>query len=127
MILGTGCDITEISRIEHALRRFGDHFLDRILAQQEKDAIHGPLPAFLAGRFAAKEACAKAFGLGFQQGLTMPQIVVTNNALGSPELFFLGRARRLAEERGIKVTHLSISHEQRFAIAFVVFEGSPLS
>ncbi|MBQ7584659.1 MAG: holo-ACP synthase [Desulfovibrionaceae bacterium] len=123
MILGTGCDITEIERIKQSLDRFGDHFLDHILSPKERTYIHGSLATFLAGRFAAKEACAKAFGTGFQQGLTMTQIEIENDPLGCPRLNFTGYAQELAQHKGLVKSFLSISHEQRFAIAFVVFEG----
>ena len=123
MILGIGCDITEIERLETTLKRFGDHFLKHILSDFERTQIHGSLATFLAGRFAAKEACAKAFGTGFRDGLTMPQIEVANDDLGRPTLIFQGEAASLAKRLGVQRSFLSISHERRFAVAYVLLEG----
>ena len=123
MILGIGCDITDIGRITQSLEKFGDKFLRHILSPRELSLKHGPLAAFVAGRFAAKEACAKAFGTGFRQGLTMPQIEIVNDALGAPKLVFTNFAQELALRKRVQQSFLSISHEQKFAVAFVVLEG----
>lgn len=123
MILGIGCDIVSIERIQRVLDRFGSHFAAKILSEDENKEIHGPLPIFLAGRFAAKEACAKAFGTGFRNGLAFPHIEVKNNALGRPILVFREKAHSLAQELGVHKAFLSISHEQSHAVAFVILEG----
>ncbi|MBQ7738346.1 MAG: holo-ACP synthase [Desulfovibrionaceae bacterium] len=123
MIIGIGCDIADIERIETTLERFGDNFLKHILSDFERTQIHGPKATFLAGRFAAKEACAKAFGTGFSQGLSMPQIEVTNDERGRPSLIFQGEAQVLAKHLGVRRSFLSISHERKFAVAYVVLEG----
>lgn len=122
MIFGIGCDITDIARIERALDRFGDHFLQRILSKREQAGLHGPTASYVAGRFAAKEATAKAFGTGFRNGLWMTQIEILNNDLGAPCVHLCEAARAFAEHHNIGHCFLSISHEQRFAVAYVVLE-----
>ncbi|MBQ7608382.1 MAG: holo-ACP synthase [Desulfovibrionaceae bacterium] len=122
MVFGIGCDITDIRRIRHALDRFGDKFISKILSKKEKNCLHGPKETFLAGRFAAKEAAAKALGTGFSQGIWMTDIEIVNADGGSPVLSFAGGALAFARSKGISKTFISISHEQNFAIAFVVLE-----
>ena len=122
MIYGTGCDIVEIPRIEHALSRFGERFMNKILSAREQKEVHGRLAEYLAARFAAKEAAVKALGTGFRQGIQMPQIEITNNALGAPSLTFLDEASRYASEHGITRAFVSLSHERHSAVAFVVLE-----
>lgn len=123
MIIGIGTDIVSIERMRRALARHGERFARRILAQQELQAYRtARQPAsFLAKRFAAKEAAAKAFGTGFRDGLTLRDIIVRNDLLGRPLLEFDGRARGLCDELGVGGHHLSLSDEREYAIAFVTF------
>lgn len=122
MIYGTGCDITEIARIEHALERFGDHFMQKILSPREREELHGRPAEYLAGRFAAKEAAVKALGTGFRAGIQMAHVEILNNELGAPVLTFLAQALDYAKAHGITRNFLSLSHERRYAVAFVVLE-----
>jgi len=78
--------------------------------------------AFLAKRFAAKEAAAKALGTGIRDGLRLAHFAIGHDALGRPTLSLLKRAAELADAAGIIATHLSISDEGGWAQAFVVFE-----
>lgn len=121
MIYGIGTDIVSIQRIAKALERHGKRFADRILASGEAPAFaKSTQPVhFLAKRFAAKEAAAKAFGTGFRDGLVMTDIAVTHDDRGKPMLAFSGRAQRLCEELGIGEHFISISDEKEHAIAFV--------
>ncbi len=123
MIFGIGCDIVEIERIEHALERFGDRFMQKILSAREQAELHGRAAAYLASRFAAKEAAVKALGTGFRNGIQMPQIEITNNALGAPCLTFLGEAQRYAQSKYVSQAFVSLSHERHAAVAFVVLEA----
>lgn len=123
MIFGIGTDIVSVERIRNALKRHGDRFPRRVLAENEWDAYQrSARPVyFLAKRFAAKEAAAKAFGTGFRDGLTMHHISVVNDSKGKPELFFSGRASELCDELGIGQHFLSLSDERENAVAFVTF------
>lgn len=121
MIYGIGTDIVRVARMEAGLARFGERFARRILADAEWEGFRrAPHPArFLAKRFAAKEAAAKAFGTGFRDGLGLSQIVVAHDARGRPLLEFSGRAAEFVREEGIGAAHLSVSDEDSHAIAFV--------
>lgn len=123
MIFGIGTDIVSIERIRTAIQRHGSRFADRVLSSVEMEIYHAsPKPEyFLAKRFAAKEAAAKAFGTGFRDGLAMHDIAVVNDNKGKPELRFSGRAASLCEELGIGEHFVSLSDERDHAIAFVTF------
>ena len=122
MIYGIGTDIVSIARIATALERHGVRFAERILAPSEREAFRESARQehFLAKRFAAKEAAAKAFGTGFRDGLCMSDIAVTHDGRGRPLLSFGGRAQSLCEELGIGEHYLSISDEKDNAIAYVI-------
>lgn len=122
MIYGIGTDIVSIARIASALQRHGERFAHRILAESEQPAFaEAARPEhFLAKRFAAKEAAAKAFGTGFSDGLCMSDIAVTHDSRGRPLLSFGGRAESLCRELGIGEHFLSISDEKDTAIAYVI-------
>lgn len=125
MIRGVGVDIVLIDRIRGALDRFGDRFASKILSREEL-GIFSASPnkvAFLAKRFAAKEAASKALGTGMRQGVHFVQIVVTHNQNGAPALELKGNAKRVADSLGVDQIFLSVSDERDSAIAFVLFEG----
>jgi len=121
MIFGIGTDIVQVARIQQSLDRYGDRFVQRILADVEVDDYQRSIyPArFLARRFAAKEALAKAYGTGFTGGLTFRDIVVSHDPAGKPLLQLLGRAAELRQEMGIGEDFVSISDEKEYAVAFV--------
>jgi holo-[acyl-carrier protein] synthase len=75
---------------------------------------------YLAGRFAVKEAALKALGVGLQGDFLLNEIETINLASGAPKLVLAGSALKLARREGIRELHVSISHELRFAVAFVV-------
>lgn len=124
MIFGIGTDIVRIQRMEDDLTRFGDRFVKRILTEGELKEYQDDANKanFLARRFAAKEAAAKAMGTGFRNGLTWRDIEVTHNSQGRPLLIFHGQARRFADEQRIIVAHLSLADEHDHAVAFVTLE-----
>ncbi len=121
MIHGIGTDIVAVARMGANLERFGDRFASRILAPAERPGFEVTIKKahYLAKRFAAKEAAAKAMGTGFIDGMTLPQIYVDHDERGRPLLRFEGRAAQLRDALGIGQAHLSISDEDDYAIAFV--------
>lgn len=124
MIFGIGTDIVEVSRIEDSLARFGNSFAERILNEAEwQSYMQSNTPArFLAKRFAAKEAFAKALGTGLRGPATFQNIGVTHDDLGKPVLDIAADLQALLDNKGIRYTHLSISDEKALAAAFVVLE-----
>jgi holo-[acyl-carrier protein] synthase len=122
-IVGIGTDIVSIARIQSIWDRFGSAFARRILATSELERLslsRDPVP-FLAKRYAAKEAVSKALGTGFRpQGILLTEIGVNNDALGRPYLEFSGSAGREMMRLNIIESHLSLSDEKEFALAFVV-------
>ncbi len=126
MIFGVGTDIVEISRIQTAIERFGNAFAYRVLHAKEQEVMP-PLDttrgvAWLAARFAAKEAAVKALGTGFRLGITFKSLAVLTNHLGKPELHFFDKALEYIEKKKITASHVSISHERKNAVAFVMLE-----
>ena len=95
MILGIGIDLCDIRRMERALERFGERFTKRIYADNEKvkaDKRPNPAASYALG-FAAKEACAKALGTGFRQGVFWRDLVVANHPTGQPYMILTGGAK----------------------------------
>lgn len=125
-ILGVGTDLVDIRRIEAALQRFGGRFVNRVLTADElaEWQDHGARAAFVARRFAAKEAVSKAFGCGIGADLAFRDIQVGHDSRGAPRLEFLGRGAEQARRRGVTACHLSLSDERFHALAFVVLEGA---
>jgi len=127
VIFGIGTDIVRIPRMADNLARYGERFAARILTEAEmavfRDSLHPAKQAqFLAKRFAAKEATAKALGTGFRDGLSLRDIGVNNDVLGKPVLIFSERAKQILRNEGIGGFHLSLSDESEYAIAYVVLE-----
>lgn len=125
MIVGLGLDLARIDRVERAWRRFGGRFLERCFTPAEAaQALSRPRPAgALAMRFAAKEAFAKAAGLGMR-GLGWREIEVAHEATGRPYLILHGRAAAWAARRQVAASHLSLTDDGDYAAAVVVLEKS---
>jgi holo-[acyl-carrier protein] synthase len=99
MILGVGSDLIDIRRIEAAITRFGDRFIDRIFTEAERRRCErraNPGPSY-ARRFAAKEAAAKALGTGFRSGVFWRDLGVVNMPSGQPGMQLTGGALRRLE------------------------------
>ena len=124
MIYGIGTDIVATRRVSAALEKFGERFAARILAPEERAefAAHKSPARFLAKRFAAKEAFAKALGTGIRHPATLHNIRIGHDSLGKPTLAFDPALAFDLEQRGIRAHHLSLSDEQDMAVAFVVLE-----
>jgi len=122
IIAGIGTDLVEIARLAGALERHGERFGERILGSQEQVDWRraGCSPRFLAKRFAAKEAAAKALGTGFRNGVRFADIQVIHDDLGKPYLDFTAAAAARAAELGVIQSELSITDERAYALAFVV-------
>ncbi len=123
MIAGVGTDIVAVARLGKLYERHGQRVLAKLLSSRESAEFAGVRePArFLAKRFAAKEAFAKALGSGLVAPATMPNIGVAHDAQGRPLFEYAAAlAAHLAQRR--LVAHLSISDENDFAVAFVVME-----
>ncbi len=123
-IHGIGSDLIRVARLEAVLARHGERFARRILDSSElvDYATCSDRAAFLAKRFAAKEAAAKALGTGIRDGLRLAHIGVDHDRLGRPVLRLSGRAAELAEQCAIVASHLTLADEGGWAQAFVVFE-----
>jgi holo-[acyl-carrier protein] synthase len=124
VIYGIGTDIVEVSRIEESLARFGNAFAERILTEQEwlSFSQSHTKARFLAKRFAAKEAFAKALGTGLRTPATFQNIGVSHDSLGKPILIMAPELQQLLDQKNISQQHLSISDEKALAVAFVVLE-----
>jgi holo-[acyl-carrier protein] synthase len=121
-VLTTGIDIIEVDRIDRAIIRHGQRFFDRFFTAQELIDARGHTPA-LAGRFAAKEAVAKALGTGIGD-VGWKEIEIVVGPRKEPLLFLHGRAAHLAETMGLASWSISISHTHEHAVAIVVAQGA---
>ena len=121
MKLQTGVDLIEIARIGEVVRRHGRRYLERIYTPAELAQSH-QRPEYLAGRFAAKEAVAKALGTGIGE-VAWKDIEVLGDEEHAPVLTLTGAARRRAEDLGLSTWSLSISHTTDQAMAFAVAVG----
>ena len=122
MVKAIGTDIVSTARIEAALERTGRKFAQRILTELEMsqfDAASQPA-AFLAKRFAAKEAAAKALGTGIGRGISWQQMQIEHDEMGAPVLIFSGAAAQRQTDLGSQKAHISIADELDQALAFVV-------
>jgi len=124
MIVSIGSDICDKSRIEKAVNKLGDRFAQRILCPSEFAVYQDRADRidYLARRFAAKEACVKALGLGIGRGIGWQQMEIANNEFGAPFLVLNGAAQERFEEIGAQTAHITLSDERNLALAFVVFE-----
>ena len=121
MKLATGVDLIEIARIEEVLTRHGKHYLERIYTPAELEQC-GKRAESLAGRFAAKEAVAKALGSGIGD-VTWKEIEVLGDENNAPVLTLHGAALKKANALGLSTWSVSISHSQSHSLALVVAIG----
>jgi holo-[acyl-carrier protein] synthase len=121
MNLRTGVDLIEISRIEEVVSRHGKHYLERVYTPAELE-LCGKRAESLAGRFAAKEAVAKALGCGIGE-VDWKEIEILEDALHAPALQLNGKAAQKANELRLTNWSVSLSHSQSHAVALVVAIG----
>ncbi len=129
MIIGLGNDMIDIRRVERTIERYGERFLSRVFTEAERrksDARAGRAASY-AKRFAAKEACAKALGTGFREGVFWRDMGVVNLANGRPTLELTGGAARaladLTPEGHAVRIDLSITDDFPMAQAIVIISA----
>lgn len=122
MIFGVGTDICELSRVQQTYDRFGEHFVKRLLMDEERDLFdRSKWPVrFLAMRFAAKEATVKAMGTGFAHGMWIRDVGVVNNEWGRPMIVWSDRGQKVCAQLGIGDGHVSLSDDAGLIVAFAV-------
>ncbi|MCC2626158.1 MAG: holo-ACP synthase [Burkholderiales bacterium] len=123
-IYSIGHDIVENKRIDDLIEKYSARFIDKILSVSEKEvfANKNDKIRFVAKRFAAKEAFAKACGIGLRDPVLMPKISISNDALGKPYFVLDSTIISFLDSHGIGTCHLSISDEINLSSAFVVLE-----
>jgi holo-[acyl-carrier protein] synthase len=125
VILGTGMDLVEVARIAALLEKFGESFVNRVLVADEIAYCHAhknPAP-FLAARFAAKEAVAKAFGTGIGAQLGWLDMEIRRQESGAPLVVLHGKGAELFKGCGAKQLHISLTHTENYAAATAILEG----
>lgn len=121
MIVGLGIDVCSIERMRRALERHGDRFFGRICSAAERADLSGRDAATaLAGRFAVKEAFAKA--LDGARGVGWHEVEVRREPSGRPTLTLHGNAIAMVEKFGANKWHVSITHDAGVAVAVVILE-----
>ncbi|MFM2288774.1 MAG: hypothetical protein RL684_1917 [Pseudomonadota bacterium] len=122
MIHGIGIDVLRQDRIDAAYRRFGAHFVDRLLLPAERAQLERTKrpERFLAMRFAAKEAIVKALGTGFAHGMWIRDTGVVQNAWGRPEVAWSERGDALRRQMGVGEGHVTLTDEAGLIVAVAV-------
>lgn len=120
-VKGLGTDIVEISRVA-SVSEGSERFAKRVLAESELDIYrqHMQPERYLAKRWAAKEAAAKALGTGIGRGVSFQNFIISNNELGAPKLQLVGKALEVANSMVVTSVLLSISDEKHYATATVI-------
>jgi holo-[acyl-carrier protein] synthase len=132
MILGIGSDLIDIRRIEQCIERYGERFLQRVFteAERRKSERRANRSASYAKRFAAKEACAKALGTGFRDGVFWRDLGVVNLPSGRPSMILTGgalaRLRALTPPGLAAQIDLTITDEPPLAQALVIISAAPI-
>ncbi|MCX7973189.1 MAG: holo-ACP synthase [Candidatus Aminicenantes bacterium] len=124
-IFGIGIDAIETARIAKLINHRKQSFSLRVFTENEIAYCESKKnkAQHYAARFAAKEALMKALGTGKQLGLSWREIEINHDELGRPGIKLSGRALEIAQEKGIKTIHLSLTHLKELALAVVVLEA----
>lgn len=117
-MISSGIDMIALERVERAIERQGQRFLDRIFTAREQRYCNGRIES-LAGRFAAKEAVAKALGTGIGD-MNWVDIEILNDERGKPQLLLHHHAAEMAAEQGWQAWSISLSHTKTHAIGLAV-------
>jgi len=122
MILRSGIDIIEIARFAEQKVQIRQRFFARVFTIRELSLIHNS-NAMAAGRFAAKEAVAKALGCGIGK-VSWQDIEILQHESGEPLLILHATAQQISDELGLETWSISISHSREYAIAMAMAIGS---
>lgn len=125
-LIGLGIDLVEVRRIRDLLVKHGERFKNRTFTEAEIrycDSCADPAIHY-AARFAAKEAGAKALGTGFADGVSWSDIEVVRAENGAPSLLFHGGAFRLAQDKGVSQSLISLTHTADTASAQVILASA---
>jgi holo-[acyl-carrier protein] synthase len=124
MIVGTGIDIAEVSRVRESIARFGQRFVTRIYTPAEIAYVERKANRYerYAARFAAKEAGMKAIGTGWRRGVRWQDFEVINLPSGKPTLRFHGVAEEFARKLGVRNVALSLTHTAELGMAHLILE-----
>jgi holo-[acyl-carrier protein] synthase len=124
-IIGIGTDIVEISRIKSVFKKYPKGFAQRVLHKNELKILkhHKSPTSFIAKRFSAKEAVAKALGTGIAKGVSFQDIEISNDENGQPQLNLHGQTLEIANNLGVNNNFISLSDEKKYAIAYVILES----
>ncbi|MFP4353588.1 MAG: holo-ACP synthase [Phycisphaerae bacterium] len=124
-VIAHGIDMVDCDRLAESIKKHGDQFLHRVFTPNELDYCLGRKREVehLAGRFAAKEAVMKLLGTGWQKGIGWQDVEVVNRPSGQPVVNLYNRCRELADEMGLSLILISISHVESHAIASVIGSG----
>ena len=126
MIVGLGMDLADLDRIARSLDRFGLRFAGRVLTPAELALMPGQpqtRAAYVAARFAAKEAALKALGTGMAQGVSLRDAEVGRLPSGQPVLTLLNKAAERARGMGVRRVLISLTHSRTSAGAVVILEA----
>lgn len=123
-IFGIGTDIVDITRIESALKRNNERFRNRILHPDELAEPNSSKASFVAKRFAAKEATAKALGEGIRGIVAWKQIIIRHDNRGMPFIQCIGELEEWRRRHNLRL-HLSLTDERLLAAATVIAEEIP--
>ena len=126
MIFGIGIDVLELERVVRVYRKFGQHFVDRLLLAGERSQFERTArpERFLAMRFAAKEAIVKAMGTGFAHGIWIRDVGVVQNSWGRPEVVYSPRGEKVRRRLGIGAGHVTLTDEAGLIVAVAVLESA---
>lgn len=116
-------DMVDIRRMERVIGT-NSRFVEKVFAESEIQYCEGRVKKaqHYAARFAAKEACFKALGTGWREGMGWQEIVVENDGLGKPSIRLTGKTLEVFKRRGGTAIHLSLAHERSYALAFIIIE-----
>jgi holo-[acyl-carrier protein] synthase len=131
MIYGIGTDICDVRRIALTLSRRGERFAHKVLGPHEIEVyrersakVEARGVSYLATRFSAKEAFAKAIGLGMRMPMTWRDCEIVKAPSGKPQIRLHGALAAWFAARRLRA-HVSVSDETDYAASFVIVEHQP--
>ncbi len=121
MIIGTGIDVVELTRIRELIQKWDDRFIKKVFTEHEIAYASSKVDStqHYAGRFAVKEAVAKALSTGWSSGFRWKDVEVTNDSSGKPSVQLYGNVKELLKNSKVFV---SISHSENVIVAMAIIE-----